>query len=174
MPRHTVHRRDSNHDDLMKLARQLFPVVEDHHLASLGYDAIWANGRDVWVVEIKPPGRYELTPNELKAQARWTSRYRVVQDEGTVRALAYGEPLAFKPADLSPLARRPCPRWCGWEHPGHVNDPHPQPGQSFFLVKGEDDVQRARCANETHDFNPRPLPKPLSPLARRLKRRGAL
>lgn len=87
MSRHTVHARDRNHDELMKRAREVFPVVEDHHHASHGYDAIWANGRDVWIVEIKPPGRFKLTPNELKAQARWGWRYKVVQDEAGLLAL---------------------------------------------------------------------------------------
>lgn len=134
MPRHTIHRKDGNHGKLMALARLVFPVVEDHSNASLGYDAIWANGRDVWVVEIKPPGKYKLTDNEAKAQARWDSRFKVVQDEAGVRELA-GVPVkreripereetnpppppTFQPADLSrdkgalvdgllsPLARR--------------------------------------------------------------------
>jgi hypothetical protein len=87
MPRRTVHARDRNHDELMARAREVFPVVEDHHHASHGYDAIWANGRDVWIVEIKPPGKYTLTANELKARARWGFRYVVVQDEAGIRAL---------------------------------------------------------------------------------------
>lgn len=87
MSRHTVHARDRNHDPLMELARKVFPVVEDHHNHSLGYDAIWANGHDVWVVEIKPPGKYTLTPNELKAQRLWGARYVVVQDEEKIREM---------------------------------------------------------------------------------------
>ena len=88
MSRHTVHRKDGNHHELMAMARRVFPIVEDHANASHGYDAIWANGHDVWIVEIKPPGRYKLTPNELKAQALWGWRYKVVQDEAGLMALA--------------------------------------------------------------------------------------
>ncbi len=105
MSRHTVHRKDGNHHELMKRAREVFPIVEDHANASHGYDAIWANGRDVWIVEIKPPGRYKLTPNEQKAQARWGARYVVVQTEDDMRYLAGLRPALFTQA-LSPAARR--------------------------------------------------------------------
>lgn len=87
MPRHTVHRKDVNHDPLFDLARKVFPIVEDHHNHSLGYDGIWANGRYVWIVEIKPPGKYTLTDNERKAQRMWGWRYVVVQTDADLLAL---------------------------------------------------------------------------------------
>lgn len=184
---------DSTHAAIGKALRDVTIVTDVHELGRIGADFIARHvvTKTPVFIEAKSHKKVshrsekQLTKNEATMAVVYPEHWKRCETvDEALAAVGVGRPapvfdntdltnVAFRPADLSPLARKPCPRWCGWEHPGHVNDPHPLPGQSFFLVKGEDDVQRARCANETHDFNPRPLPKPLSTLARRLKRRGA-
>ena len=36
-----------------------------------------------------------------------------------------------------------CPTWCGWEYPGHDNDPHPPAGAIFYLQTTKDGFERA-------------------------------
>ena len=94
MTRHTVHAKDLVHDRLMKHARTLFPVLEAHHNGPHGYDAIFANGRDVWIVEFKNPGQEgDLSANEMKSRDRWGPRYQVVSCEAHVESLARGVPV---------------------------------------------------------------------------------
>jgi hypothetical protein len=36
-----------------------------------------------------------------------------------------------------------CPTWCGWQYPGHDNDPHPPAGAIFYLQTTKDGFERA-------------------------------
>ncbi len=93
MRQHTQHRRDGNHAQILALARQLFPCVEDHSQQTVGYDLLIKNARGVvFMVEIKdgslPPSRRRLTTNESLMAERWGNTYRVVEDVYDLVALA--------------------------------------------------------------------------------------
>lgn len=40
-----------------------------------------------------------------------------------------------------------CPRWCGWEFPGHANDPKPSPTDSPCVLRHVDGAWRAYCGS---------------------------
>jgi len=57
---------------------------------------------------------------------------------------------------------KPCPRWCGWEYPGHVNDPKPAL-DDYFRISHATGIARALCQKPEHDHkwakaNPRAKP----------------
>lgn len=91
--RHTRHQTDPNHIPVGRVFRAMCPVAEDHSQGSHGYDWLICTARgSVYAVEVKdgtkPPGERKLSKNELTAQYRWGSRYRVVLSEDEAIALA--------------------------------------------------------------------------------------
>lgn len=92
MRQHTQHRRDGNHAQMLALARQLFPCVEDHSQQTVGYDLLIKNSHGrVFMIEIKdgslPPSRRRLTPREDMMCNQWGSTYWVIEKADDLVAL---------------------------------------------------------------------------------------
>jgi len=109
-------RTDANHARLGKVARQIDPTAIDTHVfGAIGCDYLARNiktGEPAFLEfkdPDKPPSERQLTDNEKAMQAAYPRHWHLCMTEDDVRralGLTVVVALDFKPADLSPLARR--------------------------------------------------------------------